>query len=311
MPVVRIAFASALVATLAGIVACSTRPSEPRGTEARENVADRNGAPLLAIFSAFPAEMAPLLAEASIDSTVEINGRTFSIGTLRGVHVAMGLTGIGLANASATAEAALGSLPVDGVVFSGVAGGPFRIGDVAAPATWSLDASDAGTFAADPSWLSIASSLMGAPCYEHCTVVQWTGEHVCLDYTPGLTVGGEGQSREAKSTGDCDPNGNDVFGCDVGTPQGESESCQGGGTTSAQADAGSPTIVDNETGAVAAAAQKHHLRFIAFRSQSDGAGDPLGLPGFPAEFFAYYRLAARNAARTTLAFLERVGRQVR
>jgi hypothetical protein len=31
------------------------------------------------------------------------------------------------------------------------------------------------------------------------------------------------------------------------------------------------------------------------------------LPGFPAQFFAYYRLAARNAAAAAAAFLERVG----
>ena len=32
------------------------------------------------------------------------------------------------------------------------------------------------------------------------------------------------------------------------------------------------------------------------------------LPGFPAQFYAYYRLAARNAAEATIAFLERLGR---
>src|SRR5262249_13751337 len=33
----------------------------------------------------------------------------------------------------------------------------------------------------------------------------------------------------------------------------------------------------------------------------------LGLPGFPTQFFAYYRLAARNAAAATTALIERRG----
>ena len=49
------------------------------------------------------------------------------------------------------------------------------------------------------------------------------------------------------------------------------------------------------------------LPFIAFRAVSDGEGDPLGVPGFPAQFFAYYRLAARNATAATVAFLEWIG----
>ena len=60
---------------------------------------------------------------------------------------------------------------------------------------------------------------------------------------------------------------------------------------------------DMETAAVAGAAAARGLPFIAFRATSDGAGDPLGLPGFPAQFFAYYPLAAENAARAVEAFL--------
>jgi hypothetical protein len=36
---------------------------------------------------------------------------------------------------------------------------------------------------------------------------------------------------------------------------------------------------------------------------SDGAGDPLGLPGFPSQFVVYRQLAANNAAAVTLALL--------
>jgi nucleoside phosphorylase len=61
-----------------------------------------------------------------------------------------------------------------------------------------------------------------------------------------------------------------------------------------------------ETAIVARAMAARGLPFIAFRAVSDGAGDPLDLPGFPAQFFAYYRLAARNAAAAAIAFVERL-----
>ena len=44
------------------------------------------------------------------------------------------------------------------------------------------------------------------------------------------------------------------------------------------------------------------LPFVAFRASSDGSDDPLALSGF-LEFFAYYRLAARNAASAAAVFL--------
>jgi nucleoside phosphorylase len=319
---VRRAFAI-LALPLAGMLACT----ELRETSANATAETVSAAPLVAIFSAFPAEMAPILAEATVDDTMTFNGRTFYLGTLRGVHVVLGITGIGLDNAQATAHAVLSGLPVPvtGVVFSGVAGGgsadeELRIGDVAAPAVWSLASSPSqGTFAADPAWLTLASDLVATspPCFEQCTVVQWTGQHVCLGRVPGVALGGQGRSEPAQSGGTCDVGGDDVFGCDVGAPQGDPETCQTGGVAprstvpDAGGDAGDATaaagIVDNETAAVAAEAAQSRLPFLAFRGISDGAGDPLGLPGFPGEFFAYYRLAARNAAATTLAFVTRLG----
>ena len=43
--------------------------------------------------------------------------------------------------------------------------------------------------------------------------------------------------------------------------------------------------------------------FIGFRSLSDGLGDPLNLPGFPAQFFVYRQYAAENAAAVVTIFL--------
>jgi hypothetical protein len=65
---------------------------------------------------------------------------------------------------------------------------------------------------------------------------------------------------------------------------------------------------DMETAAVARVAASHRVPWIAFRAVSDGAGDPLGPPGFPVQFAAYYRLAAGNAAAGTLALLDGIAR---
>jgi hypothetical protein len=61
---------------------------------------------------------------------------------------------------------------------------------------------------------------------------------------------------------------------------------------------------DEETAAVAGVAAHNGTPFIAFRAVSDGQGDPLKLPGFPAQFFVYRQLAADNAASVAAAFLD-------
>lgn len=265
--------------------------------------------PFFAVLSAFPAETAPLLEHASVDHTMMFNGKVFRVGRLGGVHVAIGLTGIGLLNAANTTRVVLDGLPVTGIVFSGVAGSSLRIGDVAVPVAWSFK--DGMTYPSHQAWLDLAAQLTppGVVPFEHCTVVPASGKSVCLPFAPALSVGGVGLSSD--TFGDkpfaCQPTGNDVFGCDVaaGTSAGVSADDRrslGG----AAADAEAPIVEDMETAAVAREAAARALPFIGFRSVSDGADDPLGLPGFPLQFFAYYRLAGRNAAAATIAFLERV-----
>lgn len=273
---------------------------------ARDGGVDAGPSAVLVVFSAFPAEMAPLLAQTTVESTTTINNRTFRIGTLKGVRVALGLTGMGLGSATATAKAALAQLPAKGVVFSGVAGSKLRIGDVIVPSSWTLKKTT--TFAPDPAWLQLATSLVGGGslCFEHCTVVPSTGLPVCLDHVPAATVGGEGQSDDTSVPVSCQSGGDDVFGCDVGAQASAPGQCDAMGAAGTSA-GGPPVVTDNETAAVAAEAAARGLPFIAFRGISDGAGDPLGLPGYPTQFFAYYRLAARNAAAATMAFVERVG----
>ncbi|OBI78447.1 hypothetical protein A9X01_27380 [Mycobacterium asiaticum] len=61
--------------------------------------------------------------------------------------------------------------------------------------------------------------------------------------------------------------------------------------------------VDQETGAALAVAVAHGVPFLGIRGMSDGPGDPLGLPGFPFQFFFYKQIAVENAARVVEAFL--------
>ena len=70
-------------------------------------------------------------------------------------------------------------------------------------------------------------------------------------------------------------------------------------------------VEDMETAAVARAAARRRVPFLAVRAGSDGAGDPLGDRGFPAQFFDYYRLAAHNAGDVTRAVIAELGRLAR
>src|SRR5437016_2464479 len=86
--------------------------------------------PRVVVLSAFPAEMAPLLAQTTIHDTMMIAGHKFRIGVLGAIPVVVGLTGIGLANAAMTTHAVLEQFTVAGVVFSGVANSTHPIGSV-------------------------------------------------------------------------------------------------------------------------------------------------------------------------------------
>src|SRR5437016_3057205 len=97
------------------------------------------------IRSAYPAEGAKLLAAAAPVTEVGVfNGRRFFAGTIAGKNAVIGLTGIGLVNAEQTTRAVLTYLEdsnfrVKGVVFSGVAGSSYNIGDVVVPDHWTDD----------------------------------------------------------------------------------------------------------------------------------------------------------------------------
>src|SRR4029077_5533094 len=76
----------------------------------------------LAVLSAFPAELAPLVAAATVDTTVEADGRQSYLGRLEGVRVVLGPLGIGTVNAASRTTSVIGNFEPSGIILSGVAG---------------------------------------------------------------------------------------------------------------------------------------------------------------------------------------------
>jgi len=275
------------------------------------------------ILSAFPAEADAVLSHTRLerDPVVVAGGRRFYLGSIGGKKVIVAMTGIGLVNATETTETALASsISVGALVFSGVAGGGgrVRIADVAVPARWTLD--NGATFhPVDPGMLAAAQALSVG-----LESVNYLGNRriklINLKRQPRVFVGGDGSSSDNNNgqAFPCIPNGGGVFGCQ---PRGAPDRSLR--YTGNFFDAAGPWLknalisnlniastpdpafdaTDNETAAAQAVAYAHGVPFLAIRGISDGAGDPLRLPGFPFQFFFYKRIAANNAARVTAAFL--------
>jgi len=259
-------------------------------------------APYLVVFSAFPAELAPLVAATEIDSTVQVEGRSYYLGRLDGVSVILGLTGIGLVNATTSATNLLAHFKVAGLIFSGVAGSVHRIADVVLATDWA-EADRKRVFHPNPALFALAqraATALPAPL-ENCTPVPPTSADahiVCLPYDPAVIFGGQALSADGFKGRPypCQPGGGEVFGCELPSP------------TAIQS---THDVEDMETAAVARAAARRRVPFLGVRGVSDGAGDPLGDRGFPAQFFDYYRLAARNAGDVTRAVIAELGRVAR
>src|SRR5213596_2787716 len=135
------------------------------------------------------------------------NGRRFFRGTIAGKSVVLGLTGIGLVDAEATASAVLDSIEVDGIIFSGVAGGDHHIGDVIVPDHWT---EGANSYPVHAGWYATARARAGNVALDPCLPVEdatCTGQRlpertpVCIADAPGQTgpqvyFGGRGNSAD-------------------------------------------------------------------------------------------------------------------
>jgi len=289
------------------------------------------------VLSAFPAEADAVLSHATLDRhpVVVADRRHFYLGSIGGKKVIVAMTGIGLVNATDTAQTAFArftcasSISVGAVLFSGVAGGGGRvsIADVAVPARWTLD--NGTTFhPVDPGMLAAAQTLS-----VDLESVNYLGNPICLcknapsiklidlKRQPKVLVGGDGASSDNNNgqAFPCIPNGGDVFGCQPCSAPDRSLLYTGNFFQAAGpwlrnalisnlniSSTSNPAFdaTDNETAATQAVADAHGVPFLGIRGISDGAGDPLHLPGFPFEFFFYKQIAADNAARVTAAFLQ-------
>jgi len=287
-----------LAALLSGTTAAAGEATVPGLCDA---IAARDGASAyVAVLSAFPAEVAAVLEQTTVQDRVEYDGRLIRIGEIGGVRVVVTLTEIGLVNAAATTEYLLAHYPIAAVVFSGVAGSFYQIADVTVAARFEETATG-GVFDANPVLLALARRAARDVDLARCTVPPNRTEMVCFRHEPRMRVGGTGQSADpfGGNAGMCDPAGGPVFGCDAPEPipaaarPGKSDQ---------------PVAEDMETAAVARVGKAHDVPWVGLRGVSDGAGDPLGLPGFPAQFFAYYPISAHNAAVGAAALLRRLAK---
>lgn len=292
------------------------------------------GHPVL-VLSAMPLELNPLIAKTRLsEAPARVDGRTFYRGTLAGTPVVMALTGIGPANARATATTALTHLRCSfaAVLFSGVAGTVHNIGDVMIPSRWTIDGAKSW-IGVDRRMAAVAAQLDGTRRVPLLRTVP-TGDAACLCGTvdlptpvampqpPRVWVGGSGETSDpfGGRAVPCVFGGGDIAGCEpcilTGDPGAdattfaakaaplvspgfvESLFAQGSGTTTDAA-------VDEETGAVDQVTRRFGVPFLGIRGASDGNGDPLHTPGFPVSFVIYRQLAADNAASTAIAFLRR------
>jgi adenosylhomocysteine nucleosidase len=266
--------------------------------------------PLLAVISAYPAELAPIVAATTIQGTITIDGRAFYVGRLGGVHVLLGLTGIGILNATDVASSLLARRDVAGMIMSGTAGTKHHIGDVVI-ASDLTEPGKKGTFHPNAALVALArraATSLPEPL-DRCTLVppgSPSAELRCLLFDPVVLFGGEAQSFDpfGDTPVTCTPGGGEVFGCELPP----------GGTSVASGVALHPRTIttvdveDMESAAVARVAARRRVPFLAVRAGSDGGGDPLGDRGFPAQFFDYYRLAAHNAGDVTRAIVAGLGR---
>jgi nucleoside phosphorylase len=243
--------------------------------------------PMLAIVSAFPAELEAVLTHATVHQTLVIGDRVVRVGTLGNVPAVFALLGIGLVNAGTTTDLLLDHFDVAGMVLSGVAGSATHlIGDVTVPATW-LETNGA-SHPVDPSFLQIASAVAPGVPLESCATAP-LGPSQQLS----VIVGGTGESDDPFLGRPlaCQHNSDPVFGCDIA-----------GGLTAAAVPAAATDQLaanDEETAAVARETQARGVPFIAFRAVSDN--EDFGV------FFDCYQPAADNAAAAAAAFVERWG----
>ncbi len=130
----------------------------------------RDETPRIAVISAMAPEIELLRKELEGAALTSVNGIDFASGTLEGREVVLFVSGISMVNAAMTAQLALDRFAVEGILFSGIAGGVdpgLGIGDVVIADRWAqyletLFAREAdGGWAAPPPFFSYPYANFG------------------------------------------------------------------------------------------------------------------------------------------------------
>jgi adenosylhomocysteine nucleosidase len=272
--------------------------------------------PRLAVISAFEPELDELLRDAKINETYEINGRSFHIGELAGNEVVIFLSGISMVNAAMTTQTALDYFNVNGIIFSGIAGGvnpDLNIGDVIVPEQWGQYQEQ--LFARETKdgwelgWHSKEFSNYGMMFPQKVSVTRKGNkpdseeEQFWFKVDPEMLlvaqqVVGKVQLSDCTKLGKCldtDPKviigGNGVSG---------STFMDNAEYRDWVWDTFLANALDMESASVAHVAYVNDIPFIAFRSLSDLAGGGSGSN----EINIFFQLASDNSAKVVIAFLE-------
>jgi adenosylhomocysteine nucleosidase len=281
-----------------------------------------DASPRLAVLSAFEPELEDLREKTELVSTRVINGRTYTIGRLAGNDVVLVLSGISMVNAAMTTQTLCDRFNVEGIIFSGIAGGVnpnLNIGDVVIPAQWGQYQEHVFAREKDRGWdvggrtMEFGNFAMmfprrtsvvrkDGPSDQEERIFWFAADSVMLRFAARAVQGL--QLGKCTSEGDCleaDPRiivgGNGVSGPTF-VDNAEYRSWV---WETFRADA-----VDMESAAVAHVAYANAVPFIAFRSLSDLAG---GGPG-ENQVDTFLKLAADNTARVVVAFLDAWGKRM-
>lgn len=280
-------------------------------------------APRIAIISAFGAELEAFKAQANIEKTVVLNGRSVYIGTLAGHKVVMTLSGVSMVNAAMTTQALLDHFRIEKIVFSGIAGGVnpnLHIGDVVIPAQWAeyqenffARETAPGVFTPPP-WFTPILPNYGMMFPDTVAIATVSGtpdvqsEYLWFAVDPEMLVVAQ-QAVADVDLDQCTPSGIclsedpivEVAGNGVSGPTFvDNAAYREYAWSNWQADA-----LDMESAAVAHVATVNNVPFIVFRSLSDLAG---GGPG-ENEVGIFFGLAAGNSAKVMTAFLNALPRK--
>lgn len=270
--------------------------------------------PRMAVLSAFEPELTLLLAKLERPARHSLNGVEFTIGTLEGKPVVLFLSGISMTNATMNTQLALDRFNIQGIVFSGIAGGVnpgLHIGDVSVPAQWGQYLEVAISRETSPGKFT-PPPHMERPMFPAFGMLQPRTVETRTAANPALVrkfwfEADPKMLETARSLRNVE-----LISCKAGQClTRKPELVVGGNGVSGQAFVDNAAfreyafktfqanVLDMETAAVGMVAYSNGVPYIAFRSLSDLAGGGEGQN----EMNTFFSIAADNSARVLLAFL--------